>query len=322
MAKPIVRRILKVAAVAVAAGLMFGQGALAQTPVKVASTAKEIFDNLPFFVAADQGLYKKHGLDVQVTHFGGGGEVVRAVSGGAMDIGMVATTAAIIAAGRGQPLKLISAWSAPAYGIVWVVPAASPIKSINDMAGKKAGISRPGSVTHTGLLAALEATKLKDKVQVVPVGGPGDSWAAVKVGRIDVAWHTAPDVYSLVDGGEARILFQISDYLTNYQQGALVAMENYLAKNGDTVRKFLQASAEAVAFIERNPAAAARIGAKATGIPEKSVMATIKAAPPGFFRIGRPTDANLAGSLEEAVGTGALKKKPPVAQIVDTRFLP
>jgi hypothetical protein len=95
-------------------------GAPAQTvQVKVASTAKEIFDNLPLFVARDTRIFEKHGLDVELrlpgrslrsflhgpppptacisscrrnrrsrpqrsSHFSGGGEVVRAVSSGSM----------------------------------------------------------------------------------------------------------------------------------------------------------------------------------------------------------------------------------------------
>ena len=60
--------------------------------VKVASTAKEVFDNLPLFIARDKGIFKANGLDVEVAHFSGGGEVVRAVSSRSMQFGMAAAT--------------------------------------------------------------------------------------------------------------------------------------------------------------------------------------------------------------------------------------
>jgi NitT/TauT family transport system substrate-binding protein len=292
------------------------------TRVKVASTTKEVFDNLALYVAANGGLFKAEGLEVEITHFAGGGDVVRAVASGAADIGMVATTAAIIAAGRGEPLKIISAWTAPAYGILFVVPPDSPIKSVKDLAGKKVGITRPGSVSHTGLNAALQANGILGQAEVVPVGAAGDGWTALKSGRVQATWHTAPDVYSLVDRGEARILFQISEYLKDYQQGSLAARDAYVQANGDTVRKFLRASVRAGEFIEKNPAEAAKMGAAGMGAAEQAMKQTIAAMPKGFFRIGAPQAKDFAGSVAEALESGGLKEAPSYDKVVDKNYLP
>jgi NitT/TauT family transport system substrate-binding protein len=309
------------AVMGLAAGLAGVAQAAAQTAqVKVASTVKEIFDNLPLFVASQGGMFKKHGLDVEVAHFAGGGEVVRAVSSGSMQIGMVGTSAAMLAAGRGQNLKILSSWSAPAFGILWIVPTDSPLKTVKQLDGKKIGITRPGSVSHTGIVAALQANGIK--ADIVPVGGPGDSWAALKNDRVQASWHTVPDVYSLVDRGDARILFQISDYLTEYQQGSLVAMGGYLSQNGETVRKFLAASAEAVAFINEKPEEAAKMGANATGLPEKLVLRTIREMPKDFFRIGAPRPEDFKGSLNEALAAAPELKAPSYDVMVDRSFLP
>src|SRR3982074_713833 len=84
---------------------------------------------------------------------------------------------------------------APAYGILFAVPTDSPIKSVKDLAGKKVGITRPGSVSHTGLNAALSANGIAGRAELVPVGAAGDGWTVLKTGRIQVTWHTVPDVY-------------------------------------------------------------------------------------------------------------------------------
>lgn len=294
----------------------------AQTQVSVASTSKQIIDNLPFFVAQETGILKKHGLVLKMTHFRGGGEVVRAVSTAVADIGMVSTSAAIVAIARGEPLKVISAWTAPAYGIVWITPANSKVKTIADLAGKKVGVSRPASVSHTGLLAALKANGLIDKVQVVPVGGPGDSWAALTSNRVQATWHTAPDVYSLINSGKARLLFRISEYLTDYQQGSLIATKDTIAKKGATVKKFLAAMEEAGRYIEEHPDEAAAINTKITEVDSKAAKQVLEDAPDGFFKIGAPTRENIAGSMAEAVATGALQKEPSYDALVDLSLLP
>jgi ABC-type nitrate/sulfonate/bicarbonate transport system substrate-binding protein len=317
------RNIRRMAALlGLALAVIGADAAAAQDRVRVASTAREIVDNLALYVALERGFFKDENLAVEISHFAGGGEVVRAIATGSMDIGMVATTAAIIAAGRGEPLKIISAWTAPAYGILFIVPAASPLKTVKDMAGKKVGITRPGSVSHTGLIAAIQATGLQGKVEIIPVGGPGDSWAALKAGRVDASWHTAPDVYTLIDSKEARIFFQTSDFLKDYQQGSLVALDAYVAKNGDAVKRFLRASAKAGAFIQQNPEEAAKIGAKHMNSPEQAMRATLAAMPAGFFKIGAPEQKHFAGSLAEAMGTGSLKEPPAYDKVVDRRNLP
>ncbi len=309
--------------VAIAGCLAFAAApALAQTKINVASTSKQIIDNLPFFVAQEAGILKNHGLTLEMTHFSGGGEVVRAVSTGVSDIGMVSTSAGIVAIERGEPLKIISAWTAPSYGIVWVVPTQSPIKTIADLSGKQVGISRPASVSHTGLLAALKANNLTGKVQVIPVGGPGDSWGALVANRVQASWHTVPEVLSLVDSGKARLLFDISDYLKDYQQGALIATTEAMKKKGETIKTFLVAMNEANKYIETHPAEATAISAKVSEVDNKFAKQVVESAPKDFFKIGKPTRENIAGSIAEAVATGSLKKEPRYDDFVDGSLLP
>jgi NitT/TauT family transport system substrate-binding protein len=301
-------------------GVTAGEACAQTAQVKAASTVKGAFDNLPLFVARDTGIFRKHGLEAEIAHFSGGGEVVRAISSGSMQIGMVGTSAAIIAAAAGQRLKIISAWSAPAYGMYFIVPAESPIKTAADLAGKKVGISRPNSVNHTGLLAA--ARELHIEVEPVPVGSQGDSWIAMKSGRVDAGWHSVLDVFRLVEHGEARILIKLEDYVRDYQQGALVAMSDYLAKNADVAKRFIEASAEAIGFIDSHPADAARIGVKVTGYSEQATLNAIERMPKGFFRVGAPLPQQYQGSLEEAAATGTLRMRIAYDAVVDRSYIP
>lgn len=303
------------------AALVFAAGfspASAQTELRVASTVRQIFDNLPLYVAQEAGLYKKHNLKVQITHFSGGGEVVRAVVGAAADVGMVGTSAAIIAASRGTPLKLISAWSAPAFGIVFIAAQNSSINTVKDLDGKRVGFTRPGSVSHTGIAAAMKETGVKP--QLVPVGG--DGWAFLKAGRVDATWHTAPDVYSLVDSKEAKIVFEISQYLKDYQQGALAAMAPVIKSKSDELRRFLTAIEEANALIVKDPDFVSKIGQKSMDVPGDKLKDMIIAAPKGFFTIGPISQANFNGSLTEAVAAGGLPKESALKDVADFSLLP
>jgi ABC-type nitrate/sulfonate/bicarbonate transport system substrate-binding protein len=318
------RKFLWIAVLAGVAGIAAQSGAFAAETVhiKLATTTRQIFDNLPLYVAEHGGQFAKHGLSVELFFFHGGGEVVRAVPSGTVDLGVVATTAGILAIGAGQKLKIISGWTAPSFGVVYAVKPDSPIHSIKDLVGKTVGFSRPGSVSHTALIAALVANGIQNQTTIIPVGSPGDSLVAIETGRVQASWLVAPRVYGLVDEKKVRILFGASEYLSDYQQSAFIATDAWLAKNGDTARKLLAALADAVKFTEQNPTQAAALGAKDLGATQKEIIDTLKATPKNWWRVGAPNPKDLAGSEKEAAGTGSLKEAPSYDQMVDKRFLP
>src|SRR5713226_7046101 len=95
--------------------------------VKVAATSKVVLDNLPLFVGVHMGFFEEVGQKLEISYFRGGGEVVRAITTHSVDIGATpAASAVLIAAAKGEPLKIVSSSAAPLVGVVWVVPVDSP----------------------------------------------------------------------------------------------------------------------------------------------------------------------------------------------------
>jgi hypothetical protein len=58
------------------------------------------------------------------------------------------------------------------------------------------------------------------------------------------------------------------------------------------------------------------------GLPEAAIGKTIAAMPKGFFRVAAPEAKNFAGSVAEAVETGALKEAPAYDKVVNSSYLP
>ena len=309
-------------------GLLFALAVTGQSwaqlkTVKVALTSKEVLDNLTYFVADKIGFFKELGIDYQPSYFRGGGEVVRGITSGATDIaGNISPSAVMIAISRGEAIKIVSAGEAPLAGVVWVVKADSPIKSVKDLKGKKVGFSSPGSVTHTTLEAILKAEGLEKETQMVRVGSPGDSWAAVSNGVVDAGWHVSPGVYALVASKQARIVINGSDYIKDYQQDVVAAMENVIKKDPAMIHDILKARAKAVKFIWDNPEKTVSIWADELQLPIETTRLAYKDLPRTFFEIGAPKTKNLMGSMREALGTGAMKEPLDLNKILDLRFLP
>ena len=291
--------------------------------VKIALTSKEVLDNLPYFVGIKAGFFKEVGIDLEPSYFRGGGDVVRAITTAATDLaGSAAPSAVFIAASKGERIKVLSANVAPLVGVVWVVRAESPIRSTKDLKGKKVGFSSPGSVTHTTLEAILKAEGLEKDVQIVRAGTPGENWTAVNNGVVDAGWNVSPGVFNLILKGEARIVINGSDYIKNYVQSSVAAMEDVIEKNQEMIRNVLRARAKAVKFIWDNPQRTAAMWAEELNLPVEVTRLAYQSLPKTAFVVAAPRTEDLQGSMREAIGAGGMKEPLDLKKVTDFRFLP
>jgi NitT/TauT family transport system substrate-binding protein len=319
ISKFVSRTVLAGALLAVLPGMAVAQNL---KKVTIAAANKELIDNLPMYVAKEKGFFAAEGLTLEITHYRGGSEVVRPVVSGSMDIGFSSVSAALIAISKGEAIKIVAGMTQPMYGVVWIVNGKSPYKSLKELEGKKVGMAIPGSLTHTVIETALAAEKMTGKVDVVPVGGVGDSWAALKADRVQASWHIQPLVQSLVASGEARILFDSSEYIKKYQMTSWVAMDEFLKKEPETMRKFLRAIAKGVDYIDSNPAEAAKIAAGYIEMAEGPVKAVLDGRPKGYFKVAAPAKEHLDATIADVIKMGAIKTAPPMDKVLDNRFLP
>ncbi len=291
--------------------------------VKVAQSSKEILDNLPIFVGVRMGFFAEVGLKLEPSYFRGGGEVVRAVTTRSVDLGAAtAASAVLIAFARGEPIRILAGAVAPLVGVVWVVPSDSPLKTIQDLKGKKVGFSSPGSVTHVSLQAILKLEGLDKDVQLVRVGSPGDSWAAVKNKVIDAGWHVNPSVYQLLAKKEARILFDGTKYIKTYQQSVVSVMEDVLKKDPEMIRGFLKARAKATKFIWDEPEKTMAIWAEELNLPLDAVRLAYRDLPRTTYETGAPKPENLQAVIREIMDIGAVKEPPDLKKLLDLSYLP
>ncbi len=311
-----------VVAILVLLGLPFAaQGQL--KPVKVAATSKDVLDNLPLFVGERMGFFEEAGMKLDISYFRGGGEVIRAITTHSVDIGATASPSAVfIAVSKGEALKFVSGSGAPMAGLVWIVSADSPIKSVKDLKGKKIGFSSPGSLTHTVIQTVLRKEGMEKDAELIRIGTPGDNWAAVKNKIIDAGWHVSPAVYDLILKKEARIVIDAPKYIDAYQQTIVTVMEEVIKKDPDVIRNFLRARAKAVKFIYESPEKTTSIWAEELKIPVETVRFAFKNLPKGYFEVGAPKMENLKGSMQEVIDSGAIKAPLDLNKMLDLRFLP
>ncbi len=146
-----------------------------------------------YFVAKEQGLFKKEGLEVELIEFQNSADGTNAVIAGKLDVGTFGTTAPLLFYSKGSDLKIIGGVMGQDAALVAKPDVASSIHSMADLKGKKIATVRLASGDAV-LRGALKEAKLnwKTDVQIFELKNPAAVLEAVKSGQVDAGLVWGP----------------------------------------------------------------------------------------------------------------------------------
>ena len=228
--------------------------AVAQDKLKLAVGAPGNWDSSVSEIGQRAGIFKKHGLVLDMLFTQGGGETMQTVISGSIDIGIAAGTAAIMGAyAKGAPVRIIGAGTTGAGDLFWYVPAASPIKSLKDTDGKTVGYSTNGASTHTTLLALIKHFGVT--ARPVASGASAVTFTQAMSGQIDVGWASPPFGLDELATGKIRLIARGSDAPSTRDQTVRVHLVNarVLTERRDVIQRFMRAYRDSYAFLYDNP---------------------------------------------------------------------
>ena len=260
-------------------GLAF-QTACAQDTIKIAAGQRGNWDTSISEVGQRGGIFKKHGLVLEILWTQGGGETQQAVISGSVDIGVAAgIMGALSAYSKGAPVRILSAEATGASDLFWYVPANSPIKSLKDTDGKTIAYSTNGSSTHGIVTAYMKQYNLTAKPTAT--GGPAPTLTQVMSGQIDVGWSAPPFGLPQLDEGKIRIIAVGNDATVFKGQTVRVNVTNTqtLATRKAVLDRYMKAYRETIDWMYSNDPVALKTYADFVGISE----ATAKRVRDDFF---------------------------------------
>jgi NitT/TauT family transport system substrate-binding protein len=222
--------------------------------VKLAVGAPGNWDTCIPEVGQRAGIFRKHGLTLELLYTQGGGETMQAVISGSVDIGVAAGTAAVMGAfAKGAPVRILAAGATGTSDLYWYVPADSPIKSFKDTGGKTVAYSTNGASTHTTLLALIKHFGVNAKP--IASGAAAVTLTQAMSGQIDVGWASPPFGIEQLQQGKIRMIARGSDAPSTRDQTVRVHIvnANALAQRRDVLARFMQAYRESHDFLYSNP---------------------------------------------------------------------
>src|ERR671916_1669887 len=239
-----------------AAFVTAAQPAPAQDTLKIAVGQRGNWDTSVSELGQRAGIFKKHGLTLEILYTQGGGETQQAVISGSVDIGVAAGIMGVLSAfSKGAPVRVIGAETTGASDLFWYVRADSPIKNLKDTDGKTMAYSTNGSSTHSVVLAFVKENDLKAKP--VATGGTASTLTSVMSGQVDVGWSAPPFGLKEMDDGKIRLLARGNDAAAFRDQTVRLVITNTetLQKRKDALARFMQAYRETIEWMYSDPAA-------------------------------------------------------------------
>jgi NitT/TauT family transport system substrate-binding protein len=213
---------------------------------------------MPLWLAADQGLWQQHGLDVELTLISGTPIVMAALLAGEIQFAQNAAEAAFSVQARNPDVVAILNASGPSQHRLMVQPA---IQRVEDLRGKRFGVFSIGDGNYALLMKALPKVGLNPETDAVWTSVGGGNMAGLVqglvAGSLDAALLTPPNDLVAAQNG-ARELLRLRDLDLPSAGLPVFTLRGTLDERRPMVEAFAKGIVDAIRLYRADPAAAKR----------------------------------------------------------------
>lgn len=250
--------------------LLIGSAA-AQDVLKVAIGQRGAWENSSAELGQNQGIFKKHGLALEILYTQGSGETIQAVISGSVDIGVgIGTHGALGAFAKGAPVRVIGGTFTGVNDLYYYVRTDSPLKSMKEADGSTIAISSTGSAGHIIALALGQHFGVKLTPQVA--GSYATILTQVLTKQLDIGFATSPFGLEAVEQGRVRILTpaNVVPALRNQTVRSLIANLAVVERRPEVLSRYIAATRETLDWMYSGDPRVMKAYATLLGMPEET----------------------------------------------------
>jgi len=252
---------------------------------------------LPTVLARELGEFDKAGLTVELVDFKGGSQALTAVIGGSADVVSGYYDHCVNLAAKKQSLTAFVVYDRYPGMVLGVSPQhRGEIDSLKDLAGKKVGVSAPGSSTDFFLKFLLAKAGVDpNAVAVIGVGLGPTSVAAMEQGTVDAAVMLDPTPTLLAGKAELKVLSDtrtakdtLAVFGGEYPGGALYTRSEWIAAHPKETQALAGALVATLKWIHSHSAeeVMAKMPADLVGPNKELYLAALKNTIPMYSQTG------------------------------------
>jgi NitT/TauT family transport system substrate-binding protein len=300
------------------AGLITALTAAAERPLRVAYPAPAgAF--LPLWAAQDAGIFKKHGLPVELIAVGSSTRGIAALVSGELDILAGGGSSGVTSQLQGYTDMALFANVIQSF--LFSVMVQPTITDVAQLRGKRMGVTRFGGTLDFVARQFIKRHGMEPgkDVTFVQIGAMPDIVLAVGTGAIESGVIGVPQNFLAKKQG-LRELADLSESGSRYALAAYVAKRSFLADNHESMVRFMKSQVEAIHFLKTRPKEGMEILKRYTRVDAADILKPaydlhVKLFPkvPEIF----PEDLKLV--LEEVALTNPKAKAANPASFIDSR---
>ncbi|HEY2754608.1 MAG TPA: ABC transporter substrate-binding protein [Pseudolabrys sp.] len=194
------------------------------------------------------GIFKKHGIVLEMIYTSGSGETLQPVIAGSVDVGLaVGTLGAMAAYSKGAPVRIIGAEATGAADYWYAKNPA--IKTLKDVNGHTIAFSSQGSSTQSVVRAFISENKLNVTPQAT--GNPSATLTAVMTDQVDVGWAAPPFGLKEMEEGKIHLVAKATDAALVRGQTirVMVANTEALKNRKEVIDRFMAAYRQSIDYM-------------------------------------------------------------------------
>jgi NitT/TauT family transport system substrate-binding protein len=271
-----------------------------------------VADIAPLYLGISRGFFSAQRLSVVPRQVQQGSLIINQVISGALNLGFSNNVSLIAAVSHGLPLRIVAAGNQAGPGLYSAifVKAGSPIRTPQDLAGKRIAVNAVANVGPLVVDAALQKSGVStSKIAYVAVPFPSMANALAK-GQVDAVWAVEPFSGAIsAQPGTRRVLEPYTLLPKNFPVASYLVSGTYLSAHRDVVARFTKAMNESLQYAQTHPAQVRQILPTFLKI---SPQVAAKVVLPGWSTSIEP--GLLTTTAQLARQYGFISKVPPVTQ--------
>jgi NitT/TauT family transport system substrate-binding protein len=314
------RRLWPIAVLALAAVSLEPSSAVAEK-LRVGKAVGAAFPFVFVDIGVRNGIFKKHGLDLEVSAFGGGPRLVQAMAGDSIDIGLDAGMDLVLTV-KGAPVRAVAAIASRPLDLGIVVRPDLPAKSAADLKGRKISANSATSLTAWTI---REVSRQQgwgpDGIQVVTMLSRA-AWPLLKTGQID---GISTDLGNGLMGekrGAGKVLVRYNEIINDVHVYHVSATDKIIQAKPELVKAFVQGWIESIAFARANKQKAVAIATEVTHHDADVMQKIFDTMLPMVTPDGKFSPSALQRLSQSFVDLKLLDTAPDMKPLYTERFLP
>ncbi len=271
------------------------------------------------WVAQEEGLFRKNGLEVELVHIPSTSRAIQVLLAGELAYTYMDGRTAVQATLRGADAVIVAG---VANRLVFSFMARPEIKSFNDLRGKKIGITRLGSSTHSVTMWVMNKFGLKpEEYQLLQLVDVPNIFAAIAAGQIEAGALSPPTNFRARKAGLTELI-DLSKDGPEYVSVAIGSTRSFIKNNEEMTRRLVRGYSEGVQLLKANKNVGIRAIQKYARIKDPDILeATYGEARAYIENIPYVTRKGMETIISELQPTEPKAKTAKPDDFLDPRFV-